>query len=53
MEAATLWIALVGRAGVGKTHTIKAITFPLEKINGREIKKICRPNAKNMSSICL
>ena len=39
VEAATLWIALVGRAGVGKTHTIKAITFPLEKINGREIKR--------------
>lgn len=39
VEAATLWIALVGRAGVGKTHTIKSITFPLEKINGREIKR--------------
>lgn len=38
-EAAILWIALVGRAGVGKTHTIKAITDPLEKINGREIKR--------------
>lgn len=39
VEAATVWIALVGRAGVGKTHTIKSITFPLEKINGREIKR--------------
>lgn len=38
-EAAILWIALVGRAGVGKTHTIKAITNPLEHLNGREIKK--------------
>lgn len=38
-EAAILWIALVGRAGVGKTHTIKAVTFPLEKLNGREIKR--------------
>ncbi len=39
VEAAVLWIALVGRAGVGKTHTIKAITDPLEQINGREIKR--------------
>lgn len=39
VEAATLWIALVGRAGVGKTHSIKAITFPLEDINTREIKR--------------
>ena len=38
-EAAILWIALVGRAGVGKTHTIKSITNPLEYLNGREIKK--------------
>lgn len=45
-EAAILWIALVGRAGVGKTHTIKAITNPLEKINGREIKKFADDMAK-------
>ena len=39
IESGTVWIALVGRAGVGKTHTIKAITDPLEKLSGREIKR--------------
>ena len=29
IESGIVWIALVGRAGVGKTHTIKAITEPL------------------------
>ena len=46
VEAATVWIALVGRAGVGKTHTIKSITFPLERINGREIKKFADQMAR-------
>ena len=46
IEAAILWIALVGRAGVGKTHTIKSVTFPLEKINGREIKQYADQSAK-------
>ena len=45
-EAAIVWIALVGRAGVGKTHTIKAITNPLERINGREIKRYADEMAK-------
>lgn len=39
IESGVLWIALVGKAGVGKTHTIKAITDPLEKLSGREVKK--------------
>ena len=38
-EPATLWLALVGKAGVGKTLSINSITFPLEKANQREIKK--------------
>lgn len=38
LEAAVLWIAIVGRAGIGKTHNIYSITFPLLKINEREIR---------------
>jgi hypothetical protein len=36
-EIATLWIAIVGKAGIGKTPSISNIIFPLEKINNREI----------------
>lgn len=35
---ATLWMALIGKAGVGKTPAISNITFPLEKQNTLEIK---------------
>ena len=38
-EAAVIWIAIVGRAGVGKTHTLNSIINPLHKINEREIKR--------------
>jgi len=41
-ETANLWIALVGKAGVGKTPSINAITFPLEKSNNKEIKDFIR-----------
>lgn len=37
-EIATLWIAIVGKAGIGKTPAINNIIFPLEKINNKEIK---------------
>ncbi len=37
-ENATLWISLVGKAGIGKTPSINNIIFPLQKINSREIK---------------
>jgi hypothetical protein len=37
VEAGVLWIAIVGRAGIGKTHNIHAMTFPLLKVNDREI----------------
>lgn len=36
-ETVTLWIAVVGKAGIGKTPSISNIIFPLEKINNREI----------------
>ena len=38
-EKATLWLALVGQAGIGKTPSIDRMIFPLQKINNREIKK--------------
>jgi hypothetical protein len=38
-ESANIWLALIGKAGVGKTPSISSITFPLERANNREIKK--------------
>lgn len=38
-ENATLWMSLVGKAGIGKTPSINNIIFPLIKVNSREIKK--------------
>ena len=37
-ESANLWMALIGKAGVGKTPSISSITFPLENANNKEIK---------------
>lgn len=39
IEAATIWMTLVGEAGIGKTPSISRIIYPLEKINNSEIKK--------------
>ena len=36
-EIGTIWVALVGKAGIGKTPSISNIIFPIEKINNREI----------------
>lgn len=38
-ENVSLWISLVGKAGIGKTPSINNIIFPLLKVNQREIKK--------------
>jgi hypothetical protein len=38
-SSVNLWIACVGRAGIGKTPSINNIIFPLKKINNEEIKK--------------
>jgi hypothetical protein len=38
-EKATVWLALVGQAGIGKTPSIDRMIFPLTKINNKEIKK--------------
>lgn len=37
-EGTTLWICLVGRAGIGKTPSINNITKPLVKANTQELK---------------
>lgn len=39
MESASIWLAVVGRAGLGKTPSINNIIHPLERINSREIKR--------------
>jgi len=38
-ENATIWLSLVGKAGIGKTPSINNIIFPLLKINSNQIKK--------------
>lgn len=45
-ETANLWLALVGKAGVGKTPSISAVTFPLEKSNNNEIKTFIKDYEK-------
>jgi len=41
-ECSTLWIALVGKAGIGKTPSISNIINPMLWLNNREIKKYIR-----------
>lgn len=38
IENPTVWISLVGKAGIGKTPSIKNIIFPLESVNNREVR---------------
>ena len=38
-EIPTLWIAIVGGAGIGKSPSINSMIFPLEKINGNERRR--------------
>jgi hypothetical protein len=45
-EKAVIWITIVGKAGLGKTPSIKNVTFPIEKINSREIKKYIKEYEK-------
>ena len=37
-EVCNIWIAVVGKAGIGKSPSIDNIIYPLRKINSREIK---------------
>ena len=45
-ENATVWISLVGKAGIGKTPSINKIIYPLEKLNMTEVKKYAKEMAK-------
>ncbi len=42
IEPATMWITIVGKAGIGKTPSINNIVHPLNKENNREIKKFVK-----------
>jgi DNA polymerase III delta prime subunit len=39
VETPILWLALVGKAGIGKTPSISNVTRPIEKENQNEIKR--------------
>lgn len=39
IEKCNLWFAMVGKAGIGKTPSIKIILKPLLKLNNREIER--------------
>lgn len=45
-ENLTVWISIVGKAGLGKTPSISNIVFPLVKINAKEIKKYIKESEK-------
>jgi DNA-binding XRE family transcriptional regulator len=45
-EISTVWISIVGKAGLGKTPSISNIIFPLLKANNREIKEFIKQNEK-------
>jgi len=45
-EKAIVWLALVGKAGIGKTPSIDKIIFPLSKINNKEVKKYLEDKKK-------
>ena len=38
-ENGVIWVAVVGKAGIGKTPSINNIVFPLNKLNFKEIKR--------------
>lgn len=38
-EISTIWLAIVGEAGIGKTPSVDSILRPLEKLNGEEKMK--------------
>jgi len=46
IENVSLWISIVGKAGLGKTPSISNIVFPLIKINAKEIKKYIKESEK-------
>ena len=45
-EVATLWIAIVGKPGIGKTPSINQMIYPLREVNVREQKEYVKQYAK-------
>lgn len=45
-ENLSVWISIVGKAGLGKTPSISNIIFPLIKINAKEIKTYIKESEK-------
>jgi hypothetical protein len=41
-EISTIWMAIVGGAGLGKSPSINSIIFPLERINGEERRRYAK-----------
>lgn len=52
-ESVSLWIAVVGKAGLGKTPSINNIIYPLLKHNNREVKNFIKQNDKYLHYISL
>ncbi len=46
IENLTVWISIVGKAGLGKTPSISNVIFPLTKINAKEIKTYIKEKEK-------
>lgn len=45
-ETCNIWIAVVGKAGLGKTPSIKNIIFPILRANSKEIKDYIKKSEK-------
>ena len=45
-EIATVWISIVGKAGLGKTPSISNVIFPLLQANNKEIKSYIKNTIK-------
>jgi hypothetical protein len=45
-EIATLWIAIVGKPGIGKTPSINQVIYPLREANARETREFTKQYAK-------
>ena len=45
-EFCSVWVAVVGKAGIGKTPSIDNIIYPLKKVNAREIKQYIKSYEK-------
>lgn len=45
-ENLSVWISIVGKAGLGKTPSISNVIFPLIKINAKEIKTYIKESEK-------